>query len=270
LFDDEFRLGSLELSIGLAYLAMWLPNASDLANAEPLSHVLLGYGRMAISLSVAAHVVFVALQGRRTDLVEKRRKLRVRVLFALAVISVFMLDLLYEVYFGLYDVPVVANIILLMFYLTIIIWAFFWLTKFNLSALTFEAPAAPQSSPALTPKEEISHSRLIAIVETEKAYLDPELSIGVLAARMKTPEHQVRVLINKSMGYRNFRAFLNHYKMMDVKAALSDKEQVATPILTIALDNGFGSLAAFNRAFKADTGQTPSAYRAAMLTSPNS
>jgi AraC-like DNA-binding protein len=33
------------------------------------------------------------------------------------------------------------------------------------------------------------------------------------------------------------------------------------PILTIALDAGFNSLGPFNRAFKAETGMTPSEFR---------
>jgi AraC-like DNA-binding protein len=33
------------------------------------------------------------------------------------------------------------------------------------------------------------------------------------------------------------------------------------PVLTIALDAGFSSLGPFNRAFKADTGLTPTEYR---------
>ena len=35
------------------------------------------------------------------------------------------------------------------------------------------------------------------------------------------------------------------------------------PILTIALDAGFASLGPFNRAFKAETGLTPTEYRRA-------
>jgi AraC-like DNA-binding protein len=34
------------------------------------------------------------------------------------------------------------------------------------------------------------------------------------------------------------------------------------PILTIALDAGFGSLASFNRAFRLANGHTPSEFRA--------
>jgi AraC-like DNA-binding protein len=46
-----------------------------------------------------------------------------------------------------------------------------------------------------------------------------------------------------------------------VKAALSDPTQKEVPILTIALDAGFGSLGPFNRAFREAEGITPSAFR---------
>jgi len=39
------------------------------------------------------------------------------------------------------------------------------------------------------------------------------------------------------------------------------------PILTIALDAGFGSIGPFNRAFKTHTGLTPTEYRRARLGS---
>jgi AraC-like DNA-binding protein len=48
-----------------------------------------------------------------------------------------------------------------------------------------------------------------------------------------------------------------------VKAALTDPSQRDVPILTIALDAGFGSLGPFNRAFREAEGCTPSSYRAA-------
>jgi AraC-like DNA-binding protein len=44
---------------------------------------------------------------------------------------------------------------------------------------------------------------------------------------------------------------------------LADPGQAEVPILTIALDAGFGSIGPFNRAFKAQTGLTPSEYRRA-------
>jgi AraC-like DNA-binding protein len=40
------------------------------------------------------------------------------------------------------------------------------------------------------------------------------------------------------------------------------------PILTVALDAGFGSIGPFNRAFKAHTGLTPSEYRRSRFDGP--
>ena len=49
-------------------------------------------------------------------------------------------------------------------------------------------------------------------------------------------------------------------------AALADPTQEAVPILTVALDAGFQSLGPFNRAFKAQTGMTPSEFRRLQLS----
>jgi AraC-like DNA-binding protein len=54
---------------------------------------------------------------------------------------------------------------------------------------------------------------------------------------------------------------LNFYRIADAKAALADPAQAAVPVLTIALDSGFSSLGPFNRAFKAETGMTPTEFR---------
>ena len=75
------------------------------------------------------------------------------------------------------------------------------------------------------------------------------------------PEHRVRRLINGRLGYRNFTAFLNSYRIPEAQAILADPEQVRLPILTIALDLGYGSLGPFNRAFKAASGLTPTEFR---------
>jgi AraC-like DNA-binding protein len=53
----------------------------------------------------------------------------------------------------------------------------------------------------------------------------------------------------------------------DATQALSDPTQRAVPISTIALDAGFQSLGPFNRAFKAETGVTPSEFRERALGS---
>src|SRR5262249_27642144 len=59
--------------------------------------------------------------------------------------------------------------------------------------------------------------------------------------------------------------FVNGYRISWAKAALADPANGRLPILTIAYDAGFASLAPFNRAFRAEVGQSPRDYRARVL-----
>lgn len=104
-------------------------------------------------------------------------------------------------------------------------------------------------------------SRLDRLMTVERAYRREGLTIGSLAALMNLPEYRLRQIINEGLGHRNFNAFLNRYRIDEAKTALADAGQKDVPILTIAMDAGFQSLGPFNRAFKADTGQTPTEFR---------
>jgi AraC-like DNA-binding protein len=107
--------------------------------------------------------------------------------------------------------------------------------------------------------------RLEQFMTVDRVYRQEGMTIGALAARLKVPEHRLRQAINEGLGYRNFNAFLNHYRIEEAKAALADPDQQEVPVLTIAMDAGFQSLGPFNRAFKADTGATPTEFRRDML-----
>ncbi len=98
----------------------------------------------------------------------------------------------------------------------------FWLLRFEGSVLAFEkkTTAPLTESAVLGARERQLFDRLTTAMDVEKAYLDPALSIGALAEKIGAPEHQLRALINKSMGHRNFRSFLNGYRMAEAKEAL--------------------------------------------------
>lgn len=104
--------------------------------------------------------------------------------------------------------------------------------------------------------------RLIAHMASELPHRDETLTIARLASQLGEPEYRMRRVINQAMGHRNFAQFLNGYRLAEVKAALSDPAQRDVPIITIALDAGFGSLGPFNRAFREAEGMTPSEFRA--------
>jgi AraC-like DNA-binding protein len=261
LLDDDFRLGGLEWGIAAAWFALGSQNLLGFAQAEPVSNLWAAYARTAMAVGIAAHIVYIAIAGRSADLVEARR--RVRAYLAVTIAALFLIDLGTELVFGYLNVPLWLSTLQAATFLTVIVWTICWLLRLDKSVLMFERHETPQAvtEPALSPKEQRLHARLAELMDKERAYLEPELSIGALAERIGAPEHQLRSLINKAMGWRNFRAFLNSYRMEAIKQDLADPEKAALPILTIAMDGGFASLSSFNRAFKEATGKTPSQWR---------
>lgn len=117
-----------------------------------------------------------------------------------------------------------------------------------------------QPGAILTADDPLAH-RLLVHMQHARAYRDEGLTIAALAAALGEQEYRLRRTINQAMGHRNFAQFLNSWRLGEVKQALADPAQREVPILTIALDAGFGSLGPFNRAFKDSEGMTPSEYR---------
>ena len=72
-------------------------------------------------------------------------------------------------------------------------------------------------------------------------------------------EAALRDLINQELGYRNFNDFLHHHRLQEAAERLARED---LPVLTIALDCGYGSIGPFNRAFKQRHGVTPTEFRA--------
>jgi AraC-like DNA-binding protein len=90
-----------------------------------------------------------------------------------------------------------------------------------------------------------------------------------LAVRANLPEAQLRRLINDQLGYRNFPSFVNAHRIAAAKARLADPNEARAPVSAIAHDIGFGSLGPFNRAFRGETGLSPSEWRRQALIGPD-
>lgn len=123
------------------------------------------------------------------------------------------------------------------------------------------AAADPAATAAADPAEQRLADALQHAMAVERAYRTEDLTVALLATRLKVPEYRLRRLINQRLGHRNFNAFVNGFRLADARAALADPVKRDLPILTIALDAGFGSIGPFNRAFKAATGVTPGEFR---------
>jgi AraC-like DNA-binding protein len=123
----------------------------------------------------------------------------------------------------------------------------------------FELQAgAPESK--LGAAETVLRDKLLGLM-CDGFFRETGLTMPVLAGKLGYPEHQLRRLINGHLGYRNFSAFLNNYRIAEAQQQLADPECARMPVLTIALDLGYASLGPFNRAFKDATGMTPTEYR---------
>jgi AraC-like DNA-binding protein len=111
-------------------------------------------------------------------------------------------------------------------------------------------------------------TRLDSLMRNQEAWRETGLTIGGLAARAGIPEYRLRRLINQNLGHRNFTTYINEYRLSAAAARLVDRDQLRVPVLTIALDLGWGSIGPFNRAFRARFGMTPTDYRRAKTAGP--
>ena len=114
---------------------------------------------------------------------------------------------------------------------------------------------------ALTPEraEEVQ-SKLLSIMEDDKIYLNPDLTLKKLSEKiMVHPNHLSRIVNEKFQ--QSFNDFINSYRIEEAKEKFNDPEEKNKTILEIAYDVGFYSKSVFNTAFKKFTGMTPSRYK---------
>jgi AraC-like DNA-binding protein len=257
LFDDEFApswpyAAAWVGLVGLNLMGLYIGGARPYLAANTLALACIGLS------------LWRALSGRAGDLVEPRRRLRV----------VFLVSV------GLYTAATIVSAVLLhggpdysAFTLAdaggnLALAFAFALALLSLTpGLMLEslapAPRAGREAATDDPREPALLAALRRELEDNRAYREAALNITALAARLGVPDYRLRRLINQRLGHRNFSAFLNSYRLEEAEAALADASQVEVPILTIALDAGFGSIGPFNRAFRARTGMTPTDYRRA-------
>jgi AraC-like DNA-binding protein len=117
---------------------------------------------------------------------------------------------------------------------------------------TGDSPPARPMSPSL--------ARLTQAMEEQQVYRREGLTLAALAETLGLGEVALRGLINEELGYRNFNDFLHHYRLREAAARLTSED---LPILSIALECGYGSIGPFNRAFRQRFGMTPTEHRAA-------
>ena len=221
----------------------------------------------ALRLVPVAFVLLAVVQtvtGWRGDLVEGRRRLRLFILAAVVLHTAVSAGV--DISIGPDHVPPAVHLLnaaALSLIAAVIAVALLHadLVGFLADSGQPAAVAIREDVPAAEPVDPALLGELERLMTVERLYRREGLTIGDLAAKLGLPEHRLRRTINRGLGFRNFSEYLNRHRLADAKQALADPAQRDVPILTIALDAGFQSLSPFNRAFKADTGMTPTEFR---------
>lgn len=97
-------------------------------------------------------------------------------------------------------------------------------------------------------------------MQQNKPYLDPELSLQVLAEELAISAKYLSQIINTQFK-QNFHHFINSYRVKECKRMLKDKNNSKMTLLQVAFEAGFNSKNTFNTAFKREAGMTPSEFR---------
>lgn len=259
-FGDRTRLEPLDLLlVGLSVLnvlAMQLSQGND-TEISSLSGAVFRIGLFGFAGAGLWH----AWRGREGDLIEARRRLRFWIVVAVGLYVVVIGVAEPAVFQGGAPRTLISLIGSSIVVITLALCASMFASR---QRDLFGGPAQPERRPQLAEDSPLA-ARLRSFMETEKPHREEGMTIAALAARIDEQEYRLRRVINGQLGYRNFSQFLNGYRLAEVKAALADPGQREVPILTIALDAGFGSLGPFNRAFRDAEGMTPSDYRAKAL-----
>ena len=262
LFDDSFRPRAW-------HAVLWIALATCPVGAV-FGGDFFGSGAIKIVVRIAPVVlVLVALvqtvTGWRGDLVEGRRRLRLFILAAVALHTAVSATVDLSLAPG--DVPPMVHLLNAGALAVIAGVIAGLLLQADLDPVLAGRPApVAVTGPSVGPDESVD-PRLLAmlarLMTVDRLYRQEGLTVGALAVRVGLPERRLRHAINRGLGFRNFNEYLNQHRLVDAKQALADPTQAKVSILTIALDAGFQSLGPFNRAFKADTGMTPSEFRRA-------
>lgn len=265
LFDDDFVVRPLHAVAWLVVAALAAYNCASGWRDPSFA------GRIAIAAQRVAPLVFAILAVAaaaarwRQDLVEQRRRLRAWIVGAGTVYSIVMVVLRLASPHGRLDATASTFDAAAMVGIAVIVTLAF--AGVDRSELVVPAIAVPERRPDgdVDPEAPCVDDANLAALERamrdEHAYRDEGMTIAVLASRLAMPEYRMRRLINGRLGHRNFNAFINGFRIAEARQVLADPARRHVPVLTIALTAGFESIGPFNRAFKADTGITPTEFR---------
>lgn len=259
-FEDDRHIPGWFWFVWIGYLLLWMSGWRFDENFGLTGELLFGLLPQLIKLGLVVHVIFMALQGLKTDLVVSRLQLRLPLAAGAACLTALVI--LVEI--GFSDrIPMTIEVLgsVLMFLIAVSTNIYLLKPRTEMPPVKSAQPATDRGdkTPSATGSAEIAAIETIML--NERFYARHGVTLKDLARALGMPEYRLRTTINGELGYRNFNQFLNRYRIEEASRRLLSESGL--PILSIALDTGFKSLSSFNRFFKEIHGVTPSEYRSA-------
>ena len=262
-FDDRARVGARTWALIGGFALLPMAQVTLIAMTGHTSIVIWSLVRIGmVGFGLAG--MWVAWRGRASDLVEPRRAFRLALILAIGgfVLWVNLLETSRTLGALMLDARMPTQVAIFLVTLAAVLGLH---ATRSPELFALPRPPRPVDEPKAAPTESPLTARLRHVMGHDRAYRAEGFSLTALAQLLGEPEYRVRRAINGELGFRNFTAFLNTYRLAEVKAALADPAQREVPILTIEIDAGFGSLGPFNRAFREAEGMTPSEFRTKSL-----
>lgn len=106
--------------------------------------------------------------------------------------------------------------------------------------------------------------RLELHMEQQKPYLNPDITLEILADEISINPRILSQLINETYQ-KNFKSYILEYRIKESMKLLSDTRHHKLTVLEVLYQVGFNSKSTFNNQFKLYTNQTPLEFKAQYL-----
>ena len=102
-------------------------------------------------------------------------------------------------------------------------------------------------------------AKIAAVIENEKMYQNPVLTLSDVAKKLNTNQTMVSKMVNQGFNM-NFNDLVNGYRVKAVIEMFQQEIYKQQTLLAISIDCGFNSKTTFNRCFKKVTGISPKEF----------
>lgn len=277
-FKDELQVPPYGIGLILTYFSFRTVNAvlTFLGFQTGQPGYYLGYLiPLLVMFGMSIHVVYMGIEGRPADLLEERRRLRLPFVISMGVVVLFTLTFsalspLIQQLLSPAGSQLFVEMVTLVIYGSLFIWTLVLnlaIFRFNVDAerllqnptpIELEHTIEHQEAPPPGQEQKLMN-KISTAMDDRKLYKERGFTIARLASELPATEQRLRTTINQTLGFRNFNQFLNHYRIREAARLLRNSDE---PIASIAMEVGYNSLSAFNKAFKEVHQETPREFRA--------